>query len=195
LPQGGLMLTVPLLTKGHLGRTIREIEINTSENWQKKHWKSIEQNYRKAPFFNRYAPWFESIYSREWHRLIDLTNAMLSFFLAEMGIKTNVIAQSSLKLKSHKQELVLDLCMATKAHTYISGKLGRDYLNLDQFIRSGIHVHFQDYRHPTYQQLGMGEFVPNLGVVDLLMNVGPDRALEIILSGNISKEEFPRRTS
>ena len=56
----------------------------------------------------------------------------------------------------------------TGATHYLSGTLGRDYLDIPSFEAAGIAVEFQDYDHPTYTQAYPG-FVPNMGVIDLLM--------------------------
>ena len=49
---------------------------------------------------------------------------------------------------------------------------------------------FQEYQHPLYTQL-YNAFIPNLSVIDLLFNEGPD-SLEIILSGNMGKGELEK---
>ena len=49
--EGWMWLTVPVITKGRFEQKIREVEINNSLNWQRKHWASITLNYQKAPFF------------------------------------------------------------------------------------------------------------------------------------------------
>jgi hypothetical protein len=192
-PQGALMLTVPIQIKGHTAKPIRDIEINNIENWRTKHWKSLVQSYRKAPFFHRYASWLESIYSREWCFLIDLTTEMLQFFIKDMDIKTSIVKQSDLNVISHKQDLVFDLCQKSKSDVYISGKLGRDYLDVSRFKEAGIYVYFQDYQHPMYQQRGEIDFIPNLGIIDLLMNVGPEQAPDIIVSGNAMKNQLEKK--
>ena len=188
--QGELMLTVPVQIKGHMGKPIKEIKISNLENWRKKHWNSILQSYRKAPYFECYASWLETYYSKEWQFLIDLTDEMLIFILKETGIKTTVAHQSDYGIVSNKQELVFDLCKAVNADTYISGSLGRNYLDINPFNNSGIEVYFQNYQHPIYPQTGKSGFIPNLGVVDLLMNVGSENALSIITSGNIQKNQL-----
>ena len=71
-----------------------------------------------------------------------------------------------------KSELVLNLCRATGATTYLSGKLGRDYLDEGTFAAAGIAVSYQDYAHPEYAQVQPG-FEPFMGVLDLLFNHGP----------------------
>ena len=53
--QEPIWLTVPVLLKNHLKKTIKEIQIDNSRDWRRKHWKSIYLNYKKAPYFNRYS--------------------------------------------------------------------------------------------------------------------------------------------
>jgi len=187
---GDVMLTVPLLMKGHVGKPLRAMEINNSEHWAKKHWKTIEQNYRKAPFFSHFAPWLETIYSQEWNTLVELTDVMLAFFMKELGISTRFVRQSELGIVSHKQDLVFDLCKETGATAYVSGKLGKNYLDTQPFSDAGIKIYFQDYVHPIYTQFGKANFVPYLGIVDLLMNVTPEEVLDVIFKCNDRKLEI-----
>ena len=183
-PNGPIMLTVPVLSKGHTSKDLSELETNNLEKWQEKHFKSICMSYRKAPFFGRYSDWLEMVYSTLSPRLIDITDMMLGFILSELKISTNIVRQSSLSINSHKQDLVLELCKRTGADIYISGVMGKDYIDCKPFTDQRIGVYFQDYKHPVYEQVRKGEFIPNLGVIDLLMCVGPDNAMEIIFSGN-----------
>ena len=48
-------LTVPLLIKGHMGRSIRGMQINRAAGWQRKHLRTMEQAYRNRPHYDRYA--------------------------------------------------------------------------------------------------------------------------------------------
>ena len=52
-----LLLTLPVLTKGHLDLKISDIKINNNIPWQRKHFNSIKLNYSKSKFFNRVFPW------------------------------------------------------------------------------------------------------------------------------------------
>jgi hypothetical protein len=54
-PNGPQWLTVPVLLKGQGFPSIKDVAINQSIGWQKKHIKTITQNYSKAPFFDLYA--------------------------------------------------------------------------------------------------------------------------------------------
>lgn len=189
--QGVIWLTVPMLISGHIQKTISGIEINNRIDWRKKHWKSIYFNYKKAPYFHRYVDFFEGFYKKEWTKLYNLIEYMLFFFIKELGIKTVFYKQTNLQLQSKKQELILDLCKQLKANVFIFGALGKNYADVDAFRRNGINVYFQDYRHPIYPQL-WGDFISHLSIIDLLFNVGKERALEIIMEGNVTKSELKR---
>ena len=62
---------------------------------------------------------------------------------------------------------------------YVSGKLGKDYLNLEEFKNEKISVYFQDYKINEYQQSSR-EFYPALSVIDALMNNGWEKTRKII---------------
>jgi hypothetical protein len=66
------------------------------------------------------------------------------------------------------------MCRATGADAYLSGVHGRDYLDPAAFERAGVRLRFQEFTCPVYPQCWPGPFVPNLSVVDLLFNCGPD---------------------
>jgi len=53
-PNGAFWLTVPVKSKGHFNKKVGEIKIDNTINWRKKHLKSIELNYKSAPYFNYY---------------------------------------------------------------------------------------------------------------------------------------------
>ena len=176
---GAIWLTVPVETKGHREKPIREIEINNREPWRRKHWNSISLNYRKAPFFAQYEEFLRPVYEREWRWLCELNEHMLRWQLEALGIKVRLLRASELGLQGTKSDLVLDMCRKLDATTYIFGTLGRDYAKVGDFERAGIKAVFQDYRHPEYPQLH-GPFVSHLAAIDLLFNCGP-KSLEIIM--------------
>ena len=188
---GPVMLTVPVLTKGHREKVIADMEINNSLPWRRKHWSSIILNYNKAPFFKKYCDYFEDVYKRDWNLLADLNFNMLTWFLDTLGIKVGISKASECDFHGVKSDLVLDMCLKMNADSYIFGSLGKDYADIKKFKDRGVTPVFQSYTHPSYRQLH-GDFIPNMSVIDLLFNEGP-RSLEILMSGNISKDDLSRR--
>lgn len=171
-PHGAMWLTAPVKLKGHIESTILETRVDDSQPWRAKHLKSIAANYRKSPFFDTLFPKLEAILTAPKDSLAELCWTQLHFWLGELDIRTKIVRASSLPVASRKSDLVLDLCRHFGADHYISGAIGRDYLNEPAFAALGIRIEYQEYRHPIYPQL-WGAFAPYMGVVDYLMNVGP----------------------
>ena len=167
--QGAVWLTVPLKTRGHMSNTIQEIQIDNSQSWQRKHLKSIFLNYRKSAYFNCLYPKLEQLYNTQYEMFTDLAYSHLMFWLEELGINTKVVKASRLSIESNSSELVLELCTKFNASRYISGALGRNYLDENGFNKKLIQIEYQDYIHPEYPQL-YGDFLPNLSIVDFWMN-------------------------
>jgi hypothetical protein len=85
--QGLQWLTIPC--GENLKRLICDVRME-SVHWQRKHWKSIHQNYRKAQYFDVYAGYFEPLYlEREWIYLSDLNQTFTKMIAREiLGIDT-----------------------------------------------------------------------------------------------------------
>jgi len=181
---GTTWLTVPVLTKGKFKELpISELTINTTEDWQGKHWRTIQQNYGKAQHFAEHAGFFESVYTRTWTHLLPLCMEITAYLLQSFGISTPFRSSSEMSPAQTKSELVLELCKSVGADTYLSGILGKQYLDEASFRRAGIRVLYQDYKHPTYPQYRAAGFEPHLSAIDLLFNCGPE-SRSILLAGN-----------
>jgi hypothetical protein len=191
--QGEIWLTVPVLRKDYLNKRICEIEINNDLPWGRKHWKTLQIAYGKTPYFKRYASFFEETYHTSWNTLVELNHHMLLWFLETLAIKTPVRSAGEFTFSGSKSELVLDMCETTGADTYIFGALGKDYADVESFLKAGVTPVFQDYQHPTYPQQH-GEFTSHLSVLDLLFNCG-DASLDILMAGNLSRAELLSATS
>jgi WbqC-like protein len=165
------ILTVPVRRSRDV--MLSDLRIVNEQPWQRKHWRSIEMAYRKAPYFDWLAPQLKPFYEQKWARLSDLTWEMLHLFRDLLGIETEIVQASNYRFEGAKSELVLDMCRKLGAQHYIFGEKGRDYANVEAFKRAGISVSFQAFKHPVYPQL-FGEFVPRMSVIDLLFNVGPE---------------------
>lgn len=185
---GEIWLTVPVFTKAHREKPIREIEIDNSLPWAQKHFRSIYLNYKKTPFFKQYIDFFDDLYKKEWKYLSDLDDYMLKWFLKELGINVEYYKASELNFEGYKSDLVLDMCKKLGANLYIFGALGKDYAKEENFNKDGIKIYFQDYKHPEYPQLHNG-FLPYMSVIDLLFNCG-EKSLEILMQGNITKQDL-----
>ena len=179
--QGWCWLTVPVETKGRFGNLpIREVGIARNIKWADKHWQTICQNYGKSVFFDDHADFLEHIYHQDWAELSPFLQKMTNYLLMSFGIDTQILYSSDLNVPGSKEELVLNLCRKVGATTYLSGPLGRDYLDVETFSAQGIKVVFDEYEHPIYRQVDQA-FEPYMASLDLLCNHGP-RSREIMMA-------------
>ncbi len=173
-------LTVPVM---HSRETpLSELRIAPG-NWQRKHWRTIELAYRKAPFFDLYAGDLLRILSEPWCLLRDLDEALFRFCAKCIGIDRPIRRASTMGLTGKKSALVLDMCRKAGASEYLFGALGRGYADVEAFRAAGIEPLFQTFEHPTYRQLGPG-FVPYLSVLDALMNVGGEATWRLLVESS-----------
>ncbi len=169
---GAVLLTVPVQMK--FAQRLGEVRIDERTPWRKKHWKTIEQSYGRAPFFSEYAGFFGATYAREWELLNDLNRHMLEFYLHALGVTTRVEYSSALRVPGEATERLVNLIRAVGGESYYSGAYALDsYLDADALAQAGIALDLQAWRAPVYPQLH-GEFAPDLSIVDLLMNCGPE---------------------
>jgi len=175
--QGWQWLTVPVGYR--FPQKINEVEVNDNVKWERKHLQAFMTNYRKAPFYEAYIDRFENAYAKRYERLSELNIHLIEMLrdILGLGQKPTLMA-SELSLSSEPTQRLIDICRAAGGDTYLAGRDGARYMDLDRFADSGIRVVFQDYHHPVYPQL-FGSFVSHLSVVDLLFNCGPE-SMEIL---------------
>ena len=76
-PQGLKWITVPVKVKGKYNQLIKDVEIDGSD-WASEHWNLILQNYKTAPFFDRYASEIRTLLTRKHGLLSDLNLAFIT---------------------------------------------------------------------------------------------------------------------
>ena len=178
--QGAQWLTVPVLTKGRGLQLIREVRIDASRNWRRKHWKALCRNYAAAPYFELYAGFFDNLYRREWHFLADLNIHIIGYLRRVLGIEGPLCLSSELNIPPcDATGRIVQMAEKTGCARYISGRGGStSYLREGAFREVGIELQYNDFMHPVYPQR-FGEFISGLSVLDLLFNCGEAAAQQV----------------
>ena len=168
---GVLELNVPILKRGD--RVFIKDALIYDNGWRKKHLRSIIFAYKKAPFFNQYIKEIKRIYNTHWNKLVDLNVSLIKLFNKILGIKTEMVFSSDLKIETTGEQKIIDIVKKLNGDAYISGTGAgsKRYIIPEDFKREGIKLIWRDFQCPTYHQL-WGEFVPNLSVIDYLMCEG-----------------------
>lgn len=169
---GWLWLTVPVHYRFPMA--IREVRIDETSGWRRKHREALRQAYARAPHRDRVLAAVEALLDRPIEDLATLNIETVRLLGGLLGVATPCTVASTLSgIPEGPDERLIALCRRFGCDTYLAGAGGRDYMNLDTWKSAGIAVEFQEYRHPVYPQSQPG-FEPNLSAIDALMHAGPE---------------------
>lgn len=163
-PNGPLSLVIPVIRPDKPKTIVKDILISYDEEWPRTHWRSITAAYNSSPFFLYYQDDLHRILEKKYKYLIDLNNDLLSTLLSEL--KINISYKSS--------------------EEYLKGN---NYLDLRERI-SPKRIKNDSSAFPEYNQVFIEKhgFLPNLSIIDLLFNEGPN-CLEYLSKINLQEGE------
>ena len=140
-------LTIPVIKTNGNHTLTKDIEISYKESWQQVHLRCLESAYRKSAYFDYYFPYFEKIYRQKFNTLVELNDFCLKTILKIMKVKKDY-------------SFTTDFERIVDENDYrISLSKGTNKIEMNPYYQV-----FAD-RHG---------FIPNLSIVDLLFNEGPN---------------------
>lgn len=172
-PKGKKWLTIPC---GYdTNRKIYEVEL-PDKSWQRSHWDSIKQNYRKARYYWKYTPFFKEIYlSRSWDTLSEFNQYVtkkISFEL--LGATTQFEDSRKYDIRLPRAEGVREILKKCGADIYLVGPSAQGYLGKEFLKTVKTKIVWMDYSgYPEYRQL-YPPFDHYVSIIDLIFNEGPN---------------------
>ena len=147
---GPLNLVIPVIKVNGNHTRMCDVEISFSEKWQLIHWRAIEAAYNNAPFFLYYKSEFESFYTRPFKSLVEFNAKLL--------------------------ETVLTMLRVNKVIHHTSNYIESTDIETADFRQTIQPKSKQEMIFPPYTQVfsDRSGFIPDLSVVDLLFNLGPE---------------------
>lgn len=150
--EGPQRIQVPIIHDGHgNGIPIREVRVDYSTPWLVRAERAIDAAYDSSAYFYYYRDGFFAILDRRPEKLWDLNLELLRYFLDKTGIRADIRLTEAYAGESH-----VDI------HPKRSNTILRD-LQLEK-------PYFQVFS-PKHG------FLPNLSILDLLFNEGPESLL------------------
>ena len=172
------MFTIPLVGASQ-NRLIREIEIDNLAIWGKKFLKTIEQSYKKAPFYQEGIAIVENVFNSTPTNIAELAVSSLKETCQFLKINTEIVKSSTVynnqDLKA--QVRILDICLQEKAAHYINPIGGMAIYDKQLFADNKILLNFIKAKPVIYKQFGQ-EFIPWLSMIDILMFCSVDEIHE-----------------
>jgi len=171
---GDLWLTVPVLTKGKREQLIYEAMIDTSVDWQSKHYKTLTLNYAKAPYIKEYTGLLHDFYlNRQWENLSEMNMYMTGYICDILGIKTEFTTSQQLNISGSKDgEKVIKICKVLGCDRFINGPASKAFMDESKFKENNITLEYIEYEYPEYRQL-YEPFNHYVSILDLLFMTGP----------------------
>lgn len=179
---GPLALTIPVegrpKSEGGTSKTpMRDIRISDHGRWRDLHWNALVSAYESSPYFEFYADDFELIYRTPFTFLVDFNTALQQLVLDLLNLHPD------LHVNTQRYIEVEDMALSTAAESAplkVASPLGaapQPMIDLRERIRPKIDPAFDTEFCPTpYYQVFAARhgFLPNLSIVDLLFNMGPE---------------------
>lgn len=146
---GALLLNIPIKhSKGGSRQKTAQVFIENDFPWQAHHWKSIQTAYRTSPFFEYYEDDLEPLFKNPVDLLMDF-NLQIFDLLAELiGFSIEIIKTEEYKPKPEIKDL----------RSLVEVKKEKEF-------------EITPYIQVLQEHHG---FLPNLSVLDLLFNEGPN---------------------
>jgi hypothetical protein len=138
---------------------------------------SLYQQCAHAPWLAEHLPAITEFHESGQRRLPDLNFAVIRHLAGVLGTNTRFVLQSALGVSGHGTELMVNVCRALQADTYVTLSPVEKYLDLERFAESGVDLRFARDSPPVCPQLW--GFRCNVATLDLLLNCGP-KAPEIL---------------
>ncbi len=168
---GAQALTVPV-ERAAGAQQVRDIRISDHGNWRHIHWHALLSAYSESPFFDYYADDIRPFFERKWEFLYDYNMEICRKMCELLDITPHI---SPTEQYVHADDLPLYGCETggSRAETAsISGAVAdfRDAIDPKHPLED------RDFAPKSYYQVYAAKhgFLPNLSVLDLLFNMGPE---------------------
>ena len=174
-------VTVPINRSYSGVRRISEMEFRRDQSWRGKILRTIEMNYKKAPFYIEMFSFFEGLINNPENNIAEYNSKAILCICEKLGLEQDKLFWSSkLAHKGDSNELLVSLTKAVGGDTYMCGDGAAGYQDDTVFASAGVRLECQNFRHPIYTQCNLSGFMPGLSVIDVLMNLGFDGTRKII---------------
>jgi hypothetical protein len=153
---------------------ICDVCFDEKQPWRIKLLKTLEANYRRAPFYDEVIEWLQPLINNPEMQVAEYNITAILEIAKRIGLTTeNLEKASTYHVSSQGTERLIDLTTAAGGTIYLCGGGATGYQEDERFGEAtGVELRFQNYKHPRYAQFCKNDFMPGLSIIDALMNLG-----------------------
>lgn len=147
-------LSIPIEKPDTIKCLTKDIRISDHGNWRHLHWNALLSAYNMSPFFEYYADDFQPFYEKKYTFLLEFNEALRALICGLIPLSPTVRHTS----------------------TYLAEYPSGDFR---EGIRPKHPLADKRFKQKPYHQVFQLKygFLPNLSIVDLLFNMGPESLL------------------
>ena len=165
-PQGPQALALPVERALGSHTPMRDLRLSDHGNWPRQHWNALVSAYENSPYFEYYADDFRPLYEKPAPYLVDFNEALRQTVCSLLGLPC-IVSPSSDYVAEPAPDTV-DL---------------RGVLTPKRPDKSELAFRVVPYYQVFRERTG---FLPDLSIVDLLFNLGPESRLILRKSLSVS---------
>ena len=162
------MITLPLDNPSSF-KKINEIAITSNQKAREKLIRTIENAYKKAPYYTRLMPSIEKMIL-SCDSISELNTMSILKICEYLGVDTEIIVSSKLEKNNELkgQDKVIHIVKLLEGDTYYNAIGGQELYDKEVFASEGIQLSFLRSGDISYEQFG-NEPVSGLSIIDVLM--------------------------
>lgn len=147
----------------------------------RKFFRTIENAYKKAPFYQSVLPLLQDITNCPDRTLGAFMLHSFQVVLDYLGIHTELLLSSSLQKDNtlRGKDKVMQICHLLGADTYYNAIGGQALYDKDEFHQNGLNLYFLQTADIVYPQF-RNTFVSNLSFIDVLMFNSPEQIRQLL---------------
>ena len=146
-------LSVPVVKVNGNHTMTKDVAISYKEHWQQIHRRCLESAYKASPYFDHYYDLLRPLFETRFERLIDLNDAALTAVFKMMKVNKEIVH--------------------TTDYVHVVENDLREAFSPKQQVDTNL--------FPKYYQVFSEKFsfAPDLSILDLIFNEGPDSLVRI----------------